>query len=309
MDIEKVGGAVVGELVERKTYTRLFWDVMNYQLFEVDNHPFTLSKIVIGLVLLTIGYLVSKRAARGVENRLFGRMQMEESLKYALGRFTFYLFLIFSSLFTLHILNVPITIFAVVGSAIAIGVGFGSQNIIYNFISGMLVMIERPIRLGDFVEIDTIAGTIHEIGIRSTMIITPANSRVIVPNTVFLEKAVTNWTLGDQIQAGTVRVGVGYDSDVELVKQTCLQAAQEVETVLKDQLVTVVFADFGDNALIFDLNFSCIAGTRGERRRVESEVRFKLHNLFQQKQISFPFPQRDVHLDSAKPIEVRVTNS
>lgn len=309
MDIEKVGGAVVGDLVERKTYTRLFWEVMNYQLFEVDGHPFTLSKIIMGLILLTIGYLVSRRAARGVENRLFTRMQMEESLKYALGRFTFYLFLIISSLFTLHVLNVPITIFAVVGSAIAIGVGFGSQNIIYNFISGLLVMIERPIRLGDFIELDTIAGTVQEIGIRSTMIITPANSRVIVPNTVFLEKAVNNWTLGDQIQSGNVRVGVGYESDVEVVRETCLEAARAVDAVLKNLPVTVMFSDFGDNALIFDLYFSCIAGTRGERRRIESDVRFKLHALFKERNISLPFPQRDVHLDASKPFDVRVLNS
>lgn len=306
MDIDKFGGAVE-QLTDHKTYTRVFWDVMHYQLFEVDGHPFTLSKILIGLILLAVGYYFSRRAARAVEKRLFARMQMEESLRYALGRFTFYLFLIIVSLFTLRVLNVPVTIFAVVGSAIAIGVGFGSQNIIYNFISGLLVMIERPIRLGDYIELDSISGTVHEIGIRSTIIITPSSARVIVPNTVFLEKAVTNWTLGDQLQAGSVRIGVGYESDVEKVKQICLQAASEVDAILKDKSVGVGFSDFGDNALIFDVGFWCFASTTGQRKGVESALRYRLHALLTKNQISMPFPQREVHLGAAKPIEVRVT--
>ena len=294
------------ELVDHKTYTRIFWDAMNFQLFEVDNHPFTLSKIVIGLFLLAAGYYLSKRASRTVQSRLFSRMQMEDSLQYALGRFTFYLFLIFSSLFTLHILNVPITIFAVVGSAVAIGVGFGSQNIIYNFISGLLVMIERPIRLGDFIEVDAISGVVEAIGIRSTVIITPSNARVIIPNTVFLEKNVINWTIGDQFQAATVRVGVGYESNVEEVRKACLDAMNETELVLKDRSLGVQFADFGDNGLLFDVNFWCMAGSTGQRRRVESDLRFQLHALFADRKISMPFPQRDVHLNISKPLEVKI---
>jgi small-conductance mechanosensitive channel len=129
---------------------------------------------------------------------------------------------------------------------------------------------------------------------------------VIVPNTIFLEKNVTNWTLGDQIQSATVRVGVGYESDVKKVEQVCLQAMREVEPVLQDRDMVVRFSDFGDSALIFDVSFQCVAHTTGQRKRVESEVRFKLHELFAQNRISLPFPQRDVNLNVSNPLAVKI---
>lgn len=281
---------IAHELIERKTWSRWFWDVMNYQIFEVDNHPFTASKIVVGLILLALGYWVSKRASRAVERRLLVKFDVDESLRYALGRFSFYLFLIMTWLFTLHILNVPITIFAVAGSAVAIGLGFGSQNIIYNFISGLLVMLERPIRVGDYIEMESIAGTVDHIGIRSTVIISPSNARIIVPNTHFLEKTVINWTLGDELQAGGVRLGVDYGSDLKLLDRLCRQAAADVSAILKDRPVGLTLSDYSDNALVIEVGFWCFARSTGSRKSVESDFRIRLLDLLKTNNISLRYP-------------------
>lgn len=299
--------SIATELVEKKTYTRLFWDVMNYQLFEVDSHPFTLSKIAFGVFLLIVSYWFSKRAANAVERRLLKPLQVEESLRYAMNRFSFYIFLIITWLFTLHVLNVPITVFAMIGSAVALGIGLGSQNLIYNFISGLLVMVERPIRPGDYIEVDALKGTVEQIGIRATQLLTPSNARVIVPNKVFLENAVTNWTLGDELQSATVRIGVAYGSDVSNVEQLCLQAAREVPSILTDRPVSFMFSEFGDNALLFDVGFWCLAATTGVRKTIESSFRFQLHKIFTGNGVSMPYPTRDLRLATTTPIEVRLS--
>jgi small-conductance mechanosensitive channel len=297
---------IVQELIERKTYIRIFWDILNYQIFDIDGHAFSLAKLVLGVILLAFGYILSVKASRAIERRIFFRMQMDESLRYTLGRFSFYLLLIFSSLFTLHVLSVPLTIFAVVGGAVAIGVGFGSQNIISNFISGILIMIERPVRIGDFIELGTITGTVERIGIRSTILNTPSNARVVVPNTFFLEKSVLNWTLADVYQYGSVRVSVAYGSDPKKVEELCLQATHDAGLLSETNPSSVLLSEFGDHALIFDIGFWCNAANTGQRKKVESAVRHNVLALLTQNQIVMPFPQQEVHLKTSTPVGVNV---
>jgi potassium-dependent mechanosensitive channel len=304
MDLNVKETAVLHDLIQRKTYVALFWDVMNYQLFEIDGHAFTLSKFMIGIALLILGYAISSRAAKYLERRLFMRMQIEESLRYTLSQFAFYLFLIVTSLFTLRVLNVPITIFAVVGGAVAIGIGFGSQNIISNFISSLIVMIERPIRLGDFIEIDSFAGTVEKIGIRSTTLITGSNARLIVPNAKFLEKPLLNWTLSDRFQWASVKVGVAYGSDITKIETIAIEAIKDIADVDQALGSSVRFVDFGDNAMIFTIGCSCRASTSSDRVRVESSLRFALERLFREHGISMPFPQREIRL--TEPVEVKI---
>lgn len=267
-----------------------------YELFEVGGSPFTVGKLVTGLFLLGVGYWLAKRSTDAIDRRLISRLEIETSLRQTLKRALFYFLIVIVTLFTLHTLSVPITIFAVLGGALAIGFGFGSQNVVNNFISGIIMMIEQPVRIGDFVEVDGFKGTIELIGIRSTHMVTPENRQVILPNSYFLEKAVINSTLDNDVVRGKIAVGVGYDSDVSKVRELLEKVANSHDGVLQSPAPRVVFADFGDNALAFEIYFWYRMSGGRMTVELESDLRFSINSEFRAAKISIPFPQRDVHL-------------
>jgi len=197
----------------------------------------------------------------------------------------------------LSLLNIPLTAFAFVSGAIAIGIGFGAQNIINNFISGWILMWERPISIGDFLEMGEIRGTVEAVNTRSTRIRRNDGVHILIPNSYLLENTVVNWTLVDKLMRTTVRVGVAYGSDVKRVKAIMEQAASEHDEVLNDPPASVFFEDFGDNALIFDINLWIDTGEERDLRRIRSDLRFRLEELFEAANIVVAYPQRDIHID------------
>ena len=274
---------------------KVAYQILNYQLFELDGHGVSLGKLISGVVLLVVGYMVSRRGAKEVDNRLYTRLDIDQALRYTFRRLTFYFFLCLTTLFTLHTLAVPVTIFTVLGGAFAVGIGFGSQNLINNFISGILVMIERPIRVGDFVEVGDITGQIESIGIRATEMRTGVNSVIIIPNTNFIEKNLTNWTKSEVIQC-PVRIGVAYGTDMVLLRKVCMEALAGVGEVVNEPAPDLVFQDFGDDALLLDLTFSIAALSVPNRKKIASDVRYRLNDLFIRNKIDVPFPQRVVRM-------------
>ena len=197
----------------------------------------------------------------------------------------FYALLVSFTLLALRAIHFPLTAFTVLGGALAIGVGFGSQNVMNNFISGLILMLERPVRA----QIRSVDGR-----------------HIIVPNSFFLESNVVNWTLSDDLIRAKVSVGVIYGSPTRLVEQLIRRVVEADEQILQSPVPIVVFAEFGDNALNFDVYFWVKARSPMEMRIVQSRVRFHIDALFREHELVIAFPQRDVHLDSAKPLEVRV---
>jgi small-conductance mechanosensitive channel len=206
-------------------------------------------------------------------------------------------------LFALRVVNIPLTLFTFLGGAVAIGVGFGAQNLINNFISGFIVMAEQPIKIGDLIEIEETFAMVEEIGARCTRIRTSGNVQILVPNSSFLEKNIINWTLSDKEVRAQVTVGVIYGSPVREVERIMLGIADEHKRVRKAPKPFVLFNDFGDNALIFDLYFWINMNRIMDRRIIESEIRFRIDELFRDAGIVIAFPQRDVHLDVQKPLK------
>jgi len=203
-------------------------------------------------------------------------------------------------------LSIPLTAFAFISGAVAIGVGFGAQNIINNFISGWILMTERPIRIDDFIEIEDMHGIVEGIGNRSTRIRRTDGVHLLVPNSKLLETTVINWTLIDNSIRSMVRVGVAYGSPVGKVRDLILQAVTEQPQVKPDPNASVIFEDFGDNALVFDAYFWRDAKSERDMRNVRSTIRFRIAELFEQHGIVVAFPQRDVHLDAPKSIPIRL---
>jgi len=202
--------------------------------------------------------------------------------------------------------NVPLTVFTFLGGAIAIGIGFGSQNILNNFISGLILLAERPIKVGDLILIDEIHGNVTVIGARSTQIRTGENLDIIVPNSKFLENNVINLTRRDDRLRTSISVGVAYGSPLERVVQVLEQAATEHPGVHTRPKPFVWFNDFGDNALAFQVHFWINARAVAQMRKVETEIRLTIDRLFRENDIVIAFPQRDLHIQSPKPIEFRL---
>lgn len=277
-----------------------------YELTSIDDQPITVGKIVIGFLLLLIGYILSRRVSRLLGTRVLPRLGMNEGASAALQTITFYLMLATVGLFTLEMLHIPVTVFTFLGGAIAIGVGFGSQNVINNFISGLILLAERPVRVGDLVEIDGLQGSIEQIGARSTRLKTGANLEIIVPNSKFLENSVTNWTLSDTRIRTSVAVGVDYGSPTREVARLLQQAAEANPNVLRQPEPLVLFQGFGDNTLNFEVLFWISTRTTTHRLRVESDIRFAIDDVLRAANITIAFPQRDVHLDTSRPLEIRL---
>ena len=247
--------------------------------------------IILGL--LTIGWL-----ARFITKRMNAK-NVNADIVHLIRRLFYVIAIAVLIITTLDLINVPLTAFAFVSGAVAIGVGFGAQNIINNFISGWILMWERPIKIGDFLEIGDTRGTVEAINTRSTRIRRIDGVHLLVPNSHLLENIVVNWTLVDRLARTQVRVGVAYGSPVQLVADLIKQAVTENPDVLGDPEPTVIFEDFGDSALIFDAYFWINATADRDLRSIRSAIRFRIDELFRASEVVIAFPQRDVHIDGA----------
>ena len=282
---------------------RSFW---NFTLAtSPSGQSITVGEVLLVVVLVIVGYYGSRFLVYLLGRRL-KKTDIQADVIHVIKRVIFVVFLVVIALTALSLLGIPLTAFAFATGAIAIGVGFGAQNIINNFISGWILMAERPIRIDDFIEIDDTQGVVEAVGTRSTRIRRTDGVHLLVPNSQLLERTVVNWTLIDREIRTTVRVGVAYGSPVRLVADLIMQAVKEHELVKTKPAPSVVFEDFGDNALIFDTYFWSDVGGEKFLRDIRSDLRFRITQLFAEHDIVVAFPQRDVHIDTSKPLELRM---
>ena len=268
----------------------------------------TVGQVLSVIALLLVGYLGS-RLVGFILGRRLQKTDLRPDVVHILKRIAFFTILILVFITALGLLGIPLTAFAFATGALAIGIGFGAQNIINNFISGWILMAERPIRINDFIEIDGAHGVVENIGTRSTRIRRTDGVHLLVPNSALLERTVTNWTLVDQEVRTIVRVGVEYGSPVRKVAELILQAVTEQTDVKSEPHPSVVFEDFGDNSLVFDTYFWCDVGGEHLLREIRSAIRFRISELFETNGIVIAFPQRDVHLDTKDALEIRMLPS
>jgi small-conductance mechanosensitive channel len=221
----------------------------------------------------------------------------ERGLKDSIITITTYVFWGLGLILALGVLGVNATSLAVVFGALSIGIGFGLQNIFNNFISGLILLFERPIQVGDYVEVNGVWAEVKKINVRSTIVQTFDNSTVIIPNSDFISQQVTNWSFKDPRMRRHVDVGVAYGSDIELVRKTLLDIAANTTDILNYPLPDVLFLDHGDSALIFRLRF----WTHVDKYfSTTTDVRFQLDRRFRELNIEIAFPQRDIHIRSAE---------
>jgi small-conductance mechanosensitive channel len=300
---DTLSGAAMRWVAEARKDVELVWD---YEVFNVQDTPITVGRIVKGLFFFALGIFASRLLSRAFGRRLLSRMGVNASASAAFQSLAYYFLVLLFTLFALKQVEVPLTAFTVLGGAVALGVGFGSQNIVNNFISGLILLAERPVKVGDLIQIGDIYGNVEHIGARSTRVKTGENLDIIVPNSTFLETNVVNWTLSDNNMRTHVAVGVAYGSPTGKLTHLALKAAANHDRVFDRPSPFVIFNNFGDNALEFELHFWVSVRTLMERRQIESDVRFNIEHLFREAGIVIAFPQRDVHLYTDQPLRVQM---
>jgi len=299
-----------GEELRAGKYARAARTIWEAKLFNAGDTAIHVNQLIIALLVLLIGLFVARQIARVARLRLMKLKRVDAHAAALLQRVIYYVLVVIIVLLALPIAGIPITIFTVVGGAVAIGVGFGAQNLFNNLISSFIIMVERPIRIGDIIEIGGVdEGRVEEIGNRCTRVRRSDGMDVLIPNSHFLENPVVNWTLFDIHVRGTVVVGVAYGSPTDTVRDLIMQAAQEHGKVLGSPAPIVLFEEFGDNALTFRLMFWADITAPMQLRVICSDLRYQIDELFREADISISFPQRDIQLDTIKPLEVRMVES
>ncbi|MGI8982644.1 MAG: mechanosensitive ion channel domain-containing protein [Pirellulaceae bacterium] len=280
--------------------------VWRFPFLKTKDFDLSLQVIIGGLFLLWLGQKLARRLSTWLGETVLRRVGLPPATSAPLQKVSFYVLFGLFAVFSLQLVGVPMTVFTFFGGALAIGIGFGSQNVMNNFISGLILLIERPIRVGDVIQIDSHSGKVSEIGARSTRITTGSNLEVIIPNSTFLQGNVINWTLSDDMISSKVTVGVAYGSPAREVERLLKQAAQTHEQILKTPGPGVSFTEFSDHAMQFELSF-WLKMSEADRGKVESDLRFKIDELFSDRGIVIAYPQRDVHLNLMRPVEVRLS--
>ncbi len=280
--------------------------VWNFELFTIDDTLVTVDQLVIAALVLVVGMVAARIVSRHVGQRVLPRMKIDRGPASAIQTIIYYVSVVLVVMLAMQMAAVPLTVFTIFGGALALGIGFGSQNIVNNFISGLILLIERPIAVGQLVEVDGNRGTVHKIGARSTLVQVYDGKMVIIPNSMLLELVVTNYDRPDERYRSQVSVGVAYGSDTKKVRELLGRAADEHPRVLDNPGWIVLFKEFGDNALGFELHSWIRPSSTQERYIIESELRFRIDELCREAGVVIAYPQRDVHLDTLSPLEVRV---
>jgi potassium-dependent mechanosensitive channel len=290
-------------------------EVMSYEdKIEVDGEtitgriPVTLGMLLRALLFFVIGYAIAAHLGNRLQRIMVTRGHIAEAQARTLRNWAMIMVGVSLALVTLSFLKIPLTVFAFFGGALAIGLGFGMQTLIKNFISGIIVLAERKVRVGDMLDVDGIIGRVIEVNTRSSIIRSADDVETMIPNSLFLENRVTNWTLSNSRMRRNVRVGVAYGTDTRMMMDILTDCAGRHGLVCKDPAPFAVFDDFGDNALVFTLYFwvELIKGTNA--MIVASDLRLMIEKRLTEAGISVPFPQRDIHLITRQPINVRMTD-
>ena len=280
-------------------------NLANVTLFKIGDTPVTSGKILRFVIILAVGLLLSRGIRHAIRRVGDTESAGTQASMYTVGRLTHYTIIILSVFIALSSIGLDFRNFAIVAGALSVGIGFGLQSIVNNFVSGLIILFERSLRVGDYIELDNgLTGTVKAINVRSTLINTNDNIDIVVPNSEFVSTRLTNWTLNERILRMRIPFGVAYGSDKELVRKAALEAAAEVPYTLahmKGREPDIWLVDFADSSLNFLL--LVWVNRQGARRptRTRAAYLWALEDKFKEYGISIPFPQRDLHLRSGWP--------
>jgi small-conductance mechanosensitive channel len=299
-----VAGLVAWGFLERPQSSSLF-SLLNtnvrrflqWPLFTIGKVPLTplfLIKCTVFLILLS---LFSRLFRKFLANKVLTLTSMDRGHQYAFVRASGYVIFSLGLIIGLDTTGLDLRSLLVLGGALGVGIGFGLQNIVANFVAGIVILWEGPIKVGDFIDVGNTRGEVIRIGARGTWVRTYDNEVIIVPNSDFINSRVANWTANDRIVRMTIPLGVSYDSDLQMVHDVLLDIARQNAEVLVDPAPAVLITEFGDNSVKMSLRVSTTILT-DRTGLLKSDLFMEIFRVFREKKIEMPFPQQDVHVRS-----------
>jgi small-conductance mechanosensitive channel len=266
-------------------------------LIVLSGTPVTTLTLLTAILIIVVARILAAIVTRSVD-RLFEARGLDRGLRFATGKITHYVILTVGVFVAIGTLGIDTSAIMAGGAVLLVGIGFGLQKLAENFISGLLVLIERPIKKGDFIDAGGVLGTVEDIGLRATRVMSRDGVAVIVPNSHLMSNTVINYSAPTSERRFYIDFGVAYGTDLELVRRVVLEIAAADSRVLKTPVPEMRHQGFGDHSIL--LTLIVWIGEAKEDLIVGSAIRFAMDREFRKHDIVLPFPQRDVHIHQAR---------
>ena len=276
-------------------------EFFNIPITSIGNSHITLWDITYFIVLIFLLIYLTAKLRKWIVYKLLSKSKIDLGVRIAVGTIVRYIILVIGFIIILQTVGIDLSALTILAGALGVGIGFGLQNITNNFVSGIIILFERPIKVGDRIELGDVSGDVVRISMRSTTIVTNDNISIIVPNSDFISSKVINWSHTDRNIRFNFPVGVSYKEDPEKIKNILLEVAKSNDAVLKEPKPDVLFTKFGDSSIDFNLR----VWTREYINRpnvLKSQLYYEIFRQFRDQKIEIPYPQRDVLIRNFKDV-------
>ena len=276
--------------------------ILNTTLVTINQTPITPASLIIFALIVLASVFVTRVFTRLVFDRLLKKLHIKEGVRYTLRRLTEYVCILVGIIIAFQFVGIDLSGLAVIFGLLSVGIGFGLQNVTANFVAGLVLLFERPIKIGDRITVGEVEGDVEEISLRATKIRTLNNISIIVPNSQFVTSNIVNWSYGDLRIRLDIDVGVSYGSDLDVVLASLKEVALENPKVLKEPAPDVLLRDFGESSWNMRLRL-WIDNPQGHHG-IRSDINCAIVRKFREKGVEIPFPQRDIHVRSPLPLPI-----
>tara|TARA_B100000575_G_C23033464_1_gene594942 strand:+ start:37 stop:921 length:885 start_codon:yes stop_codon:yes gene_type:complete len=274
-----------------------FLFIFNRTLFKIGDSEISIGTIVVFFASFYLLIVVSKNVRLILLNRILAKSKLKKSFRESIANGVRITMMLIGTIIIIQAVGIDLSALSLLAGALGVGIGFGFQKVTDNLISGLTILVEEPIKVGDRVEVGEVSGDIVNISLRATTIVTNDNISIIVPNSEFISSQVINWSHNNRIIRFRLPVGVSYEEDPEIIKKLLLEVADENPNVQKEPKPKVFFEKFGDSSLDFKLGIWTSSHT-DKPEFIRSEINYAIFKKFKENNIKIPFPQRDVHIKS-----------
>jgi small-conductance mechanosensitive channel len=284
-------------LEEIKSFWSKFLELINSPLITLGETIITPWSIFYFVLLILLLIYVSRKIKNWLVKSVLVKSNLDSGTINSIGTITRYLIILLGLFIILQSMGIDLSTLTIIAGALGVGIGFGLQNITNNLVSGIIILFERPIKVGDRIQVEDIVGDVVRISMRATTIVTNDNISIIIPNSDFISNRVINWSHNDRNVRINIPVGVSYSEDPQQIKQILLSVAADNKLVLSKPEPDVIFIEFGDSSLNFKLRVWTSEMIQKPKILI-SDIYFEIFKRFHDEGIKIPFPQRDIHIKS-----------
>lgn len=281
-------------------------EFLDIYIFSMGEQSITLWTILYFVILIFLLFFLTGRITKWIVTKVLAKSKIDVGIRMSIGTIIKYLIIVLGLIIILQTVGINLSSLTILAGALGVGIGFGLQNITNNFVSGIIILLERPIKVGDKIEVGDIDGDVTDISMRATTIVTNDNIAMIVPNSQFISSTVINWSYTDKNIRFRIPVGVSYKEDPEKVRDVLLDTVSKMDGVLSEPAPKVLIHSFGDSSINLELRVWTNKYTH-RRGFFRSEIYYAIFKRFREEKIEIPFPQRDLHFKSGSLNENKIS--